>query len=100
MATPQFKKELNEFGNILMTILLIILPVIIAYYFCRDYPGKGNGPENAPFAAGVVLFVWPPFYFSVRQLFLPQKHYFNAFLLVVFVLLIIQVTLLNPKFSG
>jgi len=100
MVTPQFKKELRQLGDILMTMLLIILPAIIAYYVCRDYRGRGNSPEHAPLAAAVVLFILPPFYFSIRQLYATQKIYLNVFFLAVFIFLVIQVTILNSKFYG
>ncbi|MBT8037693.1 MAG: hypothetical protein KJO21_09125 [Verrucomicrobiae bacterium] len=77
---------------------LVTLPVIIAYYFCRDYPGKDNGPENAPLAACVVALVWTPLYLGVRDLFSEHQHKLNAGLLVIFVLLALQVTIGNPKF--
>jgi hypothetical protein len=98
MSTSQFKKETLELGSILMTMALILLPVVIAYYFCRDYPGTGNSPENAPLAAFMVLFIWTPFYLSVRQLFSEHKLKLNLFMLVVFTILVLQVTLNNPKF--
>lgn len=98
MKNSQLKSEFNELCGMLMTGALIVLPAVIAYYFCRDYRGKGNSPENAPMAAAVVLFVWTPFYLSVRQLFVEHKRCLNIGFLIVLLLMLIQVTLRNPKF--
>ncbi|BDS07428.1 hypothetical protein NT6N_24680 [Oceaniferula spumae] len=81
-----------------MTMALIIMPVIIAYYFCRDYPGRGNSPENASFAALAVALMWTPLYLGVRDLFLHYKNVLNIVLLFIFSLLVVVVTIGNPKF--
>ena len=98
MATSQFRKDAGELYNILMTMALIGLPAVIAYYFCRDYPGRGNSPANAPFAAFVLLLVWTPFYLGLRQLFPEWKNILSIILLVIFVMLTLLVTVGNPKF--
>ena len=74
------------------------MPVIIAYFFCRDYRGRGNSPENAPLAAFVVFFIWTPFYLSLKSLFEKHSFQFNLYLFVIFGLITYQVTINNPKF--
>ncbi len=98
MAKSKFRGELKELSNLLTVMVLLILPGVISYYICRDYKGRGNSPENAPMAAVVVAFVWLPFYFGVRSLFAEHKWKFDLFLLVVFLFVLVQVTLNNPKF--
>lgn len=89
----QFRKESGELGFIIKSALLLTLPSVFAYYFCRDFDGRGNSPENAPVAAIVTLVMWLPVYYASGDLSEKTKRSFDRFCLLVFGLLTAAVVL-------
>ena len=98
MKNHNTRNDWSEWLDRILTILIIVSPGIIAYYFCRDYKGRGNSPENAPMAAVVTSFIWLPFYLGIKELFKKQRLQLNLFFLTVYLFIIYQVTFNNPKF--
>lgn len=98
MTSKNSSRNLQQLLNKLLIGLIIISPGIIAYYFCHDYKGRGNSPEMAPMAAVVTSFIWTPFYLGLKELFRKHSLHLNLFFLTIFLLIIYQVTISNPKF--
>ena len=94
----QLKKDSIELFTLLVQIAIFTMPSIIGYYFCRDYRGKGNGPENAPFAAFIIAFMWAPLYIVVKDLFDKHRSKLDIGLLIIFTFLLLLVTAGNPNF--
>ncbi len=87
----QFRKEGRELWVIIKTSLLLFSPSVVAYFFCRDYAGRGNSPLNAPVAALMTLIVWLPAFYASRDIPDRSKRFFDRCLLVFFIVLMVSV---------